>query len=619
MLTGLTPSTLYTLVMSANFKKVDSFEYQVQKSQEEVNSTLVMTLNKTVYHKQKTANNDIPVYAFGKGGNFDQYPTIKALFESLQPDYDYVSHTVIAERSEDNAGWRESDIGTVTYEKKITTYVDKFTVVGSITKYDTYEAAKAAIESSFDMTNFDSKLVSDENVFTGDLRKVTITATKNYTSESVSAFFTTKAWSTIKVNFVSSHSSHDPISVTYDETTINSPSPTHADFHFLGWFMDDEYVTPFTNSVAYENAYDQAKEVTVYAKWAPKVLSKFVVNFFDNIDNTVKYDSIELTYETKTFKMPDEPEKTGFDFGGWMIGESSLVFDKNYVVVYGNKYEDDKEIDVYAKWVEKDASKYTINFYQNDELEEPLGTSIMYYNDVDFDFPKEDPTEETLNFIGWFYMDGDEEKEFTEEFEVVYDGPYDGDTVLNVYAKWVAKPLSTFTINFDAAGGSTVESIVLVHPQTNFEVPSTTRPGFTFDGWFIDGGEVEFDEDYEVAYDGVYEDDLEITVIARWTVIPVQPPTEQPTTEEPPTSEPTTAATTEDLEDEPVALGEGIDFVDVDQYLGAPVVEIFEEIDFEEPTPLGSTLPQTGQLPAELFYGLGGLVTAAGAFLRRKK
>jgi len=30
-------------------------------------------------------------------------------------------------------------------------------------------------------------------------------------------------------------------------------------------------------------------------------------------------------------------------------------------------------------------------------------------------------------------------------------------------------------------------------------------------------------------------------------------------------------------------------------------------------------LPQTGQLPVELFYGVGGLITAAGVFLKKRK
>ena len=49
----------------------------------------------------------------------------------------------------------------------------------------------------------------------------------------------------------------------------------------------------------------------------------------------------------------------------------------------------------------------------------------------------------------------------------------------------------------------------------------------------------------------------------------------------------------------------------------APTVE--EVIVPEEDTPLADALPKTGQLPPELFYGLGGLVSAAGVFLKKRK
>lgn len=43
-----------------------------------------------------------------------------------------------------------------------------------------------------------------------------------------------------------------------------------------------------------------------------------------------------------------------------------------------------------------------------------------------------------------------------------------------------------------------------------------------------------------------------------------------------------------------------------------------EEVIVDEGTPLGEALPQTGQLPPELFYGIGSIVTAAGVFMKRK-
>ena len=85
------------------------------------------------------------------------------------------------------------------------------------------------------------------------------------------------------------------------------------------------------------------------------------------------------------------------------------------------------------------------------------------------------------------------------------------------------------------------------------------------------------------------------------------PPTTEPTTA-PPTTAPTTAPTTENLTDEFIPEGFNFDL-------------IFDEPEelTEEETPLGAALPQTGQLPAGLFYGLGGLISSLGVFLKKRK
>lgn len=109
-------------------------------------------------------------------------------------------------------------------------------------------------------------------------------------------------------------------------------------------------------------------------------------------------------------------------------------------------------------------------------------------------------------------------------------------------------------------------------------------------------------------------DDARVSV----TETPTEPPTEpstEPTTEPPttPTTEGTTEVTeetTEEITEEEVPLG-----LDIDLIYDEPEELIVEE----EDVPLGDALPQTGQLPADLFYGIGGLITAAGVFLKRKK
>lgn len=85
---------------------------------------------------------------------------------------------------------------------------------------------------------------------------------------------------------------------------------------------------------------------------------------------------------------------------------------------------------------------------------------------------------------------------------------------------------------------------------------------------------------------------------------PTNPPTTEPPTTQPPTTEPTTEETSEVvLETEETPLGEAVT----------------EEVIDEDVVPLGDALPQTGQLPADLFYGIGGVVTALGVYLRKKR
>ena len=689
-LTGLTPSTLYTLLASINYKKTDSFNFQVEKFQVAQESTLVLTLNETVYHKQPTANNKTAIYAFGKGGNFAQYPTIIELLESLQPDYDYVTHTVIAERDEDNAGWRETDVGTVTYEKKVIDYIDKFKVVGSETVYDSYDLAKAAIEASFDMSNYDSKTVTDTPDFVNNFRSVTIHATKYYTSEPVSASFTTKAWSTVTVKFHSDYNQPGDIVKTYNDTAVNAPTPDAVEgYRFMGWFDEPEFENSFDGTVSYTEPYDTHTTKDVYAKWYKLPLSTFTVIF---MDGAAELGTDILTFDDTVIDKPDDPAKSGFSFVGW-VDSNGLSVDFDELVSYAEKYEGNYSATVYAKWRELGKSSFdltymvdgepyynqafvyaanevtlpdepsktgydfigwvdlegepinfetivkyeneyqgvygatvyakfekwstfTVNFYEKDE-ETLAGSDVLTYPEDAEDLIKFKPLKiEGFNFIGWYEMEAEEPVNFDEK--IVYAEQYNNDYVLDVYARYEAIPLSKLTINFDSRGGTPVNPLVFIYPNVEFEVPSTTRSGYTFAGWFyeMEESEIEFDEDFTVEYPQQYGLEGSLTVYAKWNALP--PPSE-PTTPEQTTGEPTPAPTTEQITDEPPALSAPREFFNVDQFLGEPVFEEVVEIEIDEPTPLGSALPQTGQLPAELFYGIGGLITAAGAFMKRKK
>lgn len=78
---------------------------------------------------------------------------------------------------------------------------------------------------------------------------------------------------------------------------------------------------------------------------------------------------------------------------------------------------------------------------------------------------------------------------------------------------------------------------------------------------------------------------------------------------------------TEEVVEEETPLGApalDLDSIYADEPAEEETTEAVEEIVLDEATPLADALPQTGQATPELFFGLGGLISAAGVMLKRK-
>ncbi len=113
---------------------------------------------------------------------------------------------------------------------------------------------------------------------------------------------------------------------------------------------------------------------------------------------------------------------------------------------------------------------------------------------------------ENYTFDGWFDA---------ADKQVTTDTVYYADTKLT--AKWTAKtPVSTtYTITFDAAGGTVTPNEMTTGADGKLaSLPTPTRDGYTFDGWF--------DGDKQVTTDTVYS--AAATLTAKWTKNPVSDP-----------------------------------------------------------------------------------------------
>ena len=144
--------------------------------------------------------------------------------------------------------------------------------------------------------------------------------------------------------------------------------------------------------------------------------------------------------------------------------------------------------------------KYTVTFNANGHGEAP--EAIENVEEGSKITAPTSPVAEGFTFDGWY-------KEVTCENE--WD--FENDTVtddITLYAKWTEVPAETYTVTFDANGGT----VGTENAETDIEgklaeLPTPSRTGYTFKGWYTSAT-----NGTEVTVDTVYTEDT--TIYAQW-------------------------------------------------------------------------------------------------------
>lgn len=126
-------------------------------------------------------------------------------------------------------------------------------------------------------------------------------------------------------------------------TKIELPNNLIKDgFVFEGWLVNDEI---------YNGEYIVENNVTIKAVWTDKNsnMEKYYTVVFNDGTNIVKDTKVK---ENSKIVFPKEPNKVGYIFDGWLIGD--VLVDENYVV--------NEDITLKPKWLEK---YYNISFDSN--------------------------------------------------------------------------------------------------------------------------------------------------------------------------------------------------------------------------------------------------------------
>lgn len=187
------------------------------------------------------------------------------------------------------------------------------------------------------------------------------------------------------------------------------------------------------------------------------------------------------------FELPTEENlnKAGYKFLGWKDKNTGEVVGKIPTSATGIK-------NVAAQWAEE----YTVTFNANGGTVTP-DTMTLTHGDVYGKLPT--PTRDGYTFAGWFTDPNGGAK--VEQGDVVTASH-------TLYAHWTAK---TCTVTFNVNGGTvTPAEQTVTYGSTYGELPTPTREGYTFAGWFTEknGGTPVRPEDVVTASHTLY---------AHWT------------------------------------------------------------------------------------------------------
>ena len=208
-------------------------------------------------------------------------------------------------------------------------------------------------------------------------------------------------------------------------TPVTVPDdPTREGYTFIGWDI------PFPDKMP-------AKIMTITAQWK---INQYTITF-DTAGGS-KIAPITQDYGT-SITAPANPTREGYTFIGWDKEIPATMPADNVTIT--------------AQW---EINRYTITFDTNggNEID-----SITQDYDTPITAPA-DPTREGYTFIGW-------------DREIPTTMPAENITVT---AQW---EINRYTITFDTAGGSEIDSITQDYSSIITAPADPTREGYTFIGW----------------------------------------------------------------------------------------------------------------------------------------
>lgn len=197
-------------------------------------------------------------------------------------------------------------------------------------------------------------------------------------------------------------------------------------------------------------------------------------------DDDVLVDTVE-TAGNEEIVLPAAPQKEGLTFDGWYL-DKDVWRDKLTKDSFSDRALTEN-INAYAYYIQNDTplpSEYTITFYADGDAVDAIETA----GNETLILPAA-PNKDGHSFEGWFFDSGTWKNELTET--TYADKPLTEDVGVYAYYKKTEdpdpEPPQKYTVQFNTDGGTAVNAMTVSVIEQS---PSTTREGYTFDGWYTE-------------------------------------------------------------------------------------------------------------------------------------
>ena len=310
------------------------------------------------------------------------------------------------------------------------------------------------------------------------------------------------------------------ITAQYTENNVTLPTPTKTGYTFDGWY------TASTGGNKVTSPYTPTNNITLYARWTA---NQYRITF-DADGGNVTPSTKQVTYDQKYGELPT-PTKTGYTFEGWFMDDSTQITSNDTV-----KITEDKTLKAHwqgatytltvnpngGTWNGSSAQQTVTGTYNATKTianpTAPSGYTVTLNNDG-----TTTQITQTKTFTGWTssgkgsisdttYTFGDGDGTITAQYKdddvtlpeptktgYTFDGWYTaatgGDKVntsykptnnITLYARWTA---NKYKVTFDGNGATGIPtSKDVTYGEKYGELPTPTKDGYEFDGWYKEDG-----------------------------------------------------------------------------------------------------------------------------------